>query len=292
MGCAIGKCCACLVFPAPEHSNPDIASDHEAFWAEQGSNTIWLTTKSGDECPALYIKGPSGAPRLTVLFSHGNAEDITLIYPRFEQLAAQHNVAFFLYEYSGYSLSTGGGPSESAFYDNIEAAFDHLTQTLSVPRDQVVLWGRSIGSGPTVHLAAKETGLAGMLIESGLASACRFQGSAGGCLSMLCCCGLFDFFDNQSKLKRVDCPTFLIHGTADKVVRVSNCRTNQSRLQQPYSPYYAEGAGHNDVDTIDRHEYDSQIKLFFSRMMDDSNKRQWGTVGQTDLAASMESRMA
>ena len=47
-------------------------------------------------------------------------------------------------------------------------------------------------------LAAKEPGLAGMLLESGLASACRSQGCVGSACSMLCCCGLFDFFNNQS----------------------------------------------------------------------------------------------
>ena len=87
-------------------------------------------------------------------------------------------------------------------------------------------------------LAAKEPGLAGMLLESGLASACRSQGCVGSACSMLCCCGLFDFFNNQSKLRDVDCKTFLIHGTSDSVVRVSNSRTNQTRLQHSYAPYY------------------------------------------------------
>jgi pimeloyl-ACP methyl ester carboxylesterase len=293
MGCTIGTLCKCLVFPAPSESNPDIAAEWEAFRQEHGDEVAWLTTKGGDEVPALYIRPPAGAPTLTVLYSHGNAEDITLIHPRLEALARQHNVAFFLYEYSGYSLATGGGPSESAFYQDIEAAFAHLTETLNVPRGQIVLWGRSIGSGPTVHLAAKEPGLAGMMLESGLASACRFQGCAGGVCSMLCCCGLFDFFNNQRKLRRVDCPTFIMHGKADVVVRPSNSALNHSRLQQPYDPYYQDGAGHNDLDTYDRDEYDRQVKLFFTRMRDESNKRQWGALGgSTDLAASMQARMA
>ena len=42
-----------------------------------------------------------------------------------------------------------------------------------------------------------------------------------------------------SELRDVDCKTFLIHGTSDSVVRVSNSRTNQTRLQHSYAPYYA-----------------------------------------------------
>jgi abhydrolase domain-containing protein 17 len=187
MGCTIGRLCRCLVFPAPRGSDPDVAAEWEQFRHDQAGNITWLTTKRGDELPALYIRPPAGAPTLTVLYSHGNAEDITMIYPRLETMAQKYNVAFFLYEYSGYSLATGGGPSESAFYQSIDAAFAHLTETLSVPRGQIVLWGRSIGSGPTVNLASKQSGLAGMLLESGLASGCRFQGCAGGVCSMLCC---------------------------------------------------------------------------------------------------------
>ena len=231
MGCVIGSLCRCLVFPAPSS-----AEDQEC-WAEfrqsQESNLVWLKTTKGEDHPALYIRPPGGTAPLTVLFSHGNAEDITLIYPKFELLAREYNVAFFLYEYSGYSLSSGGQASEKAFYRNIDAAFEHLTQVYKVPRGQIVLWGRSIGSGPTVHLASKQPGLAGMLIESGLASGCRFQGCCGGGCTRLFCCGLLDIFDNQAKLRRVDCPTMLIHGTADKVVKCSNSRINYTRLQHP-----------------------------------------------------------
>lgn len=294
MGCTIGRLCRCLVFPAPRGSDPDVAAEWEHFRQDHSGDILWITTERGDELPALYIRPPAGAPTLTCLYSHGNAEDITMIYPRIEAMAQKYNVAFFLYEYSGYSLATGSGPSESAFYQSIEAAFAHLTQALSVPRGQIVLWGRSIGSGPTVHLASKETGLAGMLLESGLASACRFQSTcAGGVCSMMWCCGLFDFFNNQRKLRRVDCPTFLMHGTADVVVKVGNSKLNHSKLQQPYRPYYQDGAGHNDLDRYDRDEYDRQVTQFFANMREESNKRQWDTLGgSTDLAASLQSRMA
>lgn len=298
MGCVVGRCCSCLIFPAPH------GAEDEAEWAEfresQGENLVWLTTTKGEEHPALYIRPPGGSAQLTVLFSHGNAEDITQMYPKFELLAREYNISFFLYEYSGYSLSSGGRASEKAFYRNIRAAFKHLTEVYNVPRAQIVLWGRSIGSGPTVHLASLEQGLAGMLLESGLASACRFQGCLGAACTRLFCCGLLDFFDNQSKLRKVDCPTMLIHGTADRVVHCSNSRHNHTQLQQPMPPYYVEGAGHNDVDTLNSSEYNRQMRKFFGKMSEESHKRMWGGGsgttstgdGATDLAASMAARRA
>jgi alpha-beta hydrolase superfamily lysophospholipase len=216
MGCVLGTLGRRCIFPAP--GGPGHAQDLEQFGIEQGSNLVWLATARGDECPALYIR-PSLPATLTVLVSHGNAEDLSQTWRKYEGLAAEHRVAFFLYEYSGYGLSRGGGPSEAAFYSNIEAAFQHLVHACKVPRAQIILWGRSIGSGPTVHLASREKGLGGMMLESGLASACRTQGWPGACCACLCCCGACDFFNNQSKLAKVDCATLLMHGTADKIVR-------------------------------------------------------------------------
>ncbi|OEH78703.1 hypothetical protein cyc_03069 [Cyclospora cayetanensis] len=67
------------------------------------SDLVTLTTKKGDTIHAFHIKGGGGT--LTLLYSHGNAEDITLSRGYFQQLAAFCAVDVFLYEY------VGSGPS-------------------------------------------------------------------------------------------------------------------------------------------------------------------------------------
>ena len=50
-------------------------------------------------------------------------------------------------------------------YEDINAAFRWLTEHEKgprIPREQVVLFGRSLGSGPTVDLASRTRGLAGL----------------------------------------------------------------------------------------------------------------------------------
>ena len=39
--------------------------------------------------------------------------------------------------------------------DDIEAAYDYITTVLCVPTDKIILHSRSMGSGPTCHLAEK-----------------------------------------------------------------------------------------------------------------------------------------
>ena len=48
-----------------------------------------------------------------------------------------------------------GPPSEEHCYSDIEAAYDYLRNVLRIPSRNIVLYGRSLGSGPSCHLAVK-----------------------------------------------------------------------------------------------------------------------------------------
>ena len=62
----------------------------------------------------------------------------------------------FAYDYVGYSTSQleGDAPSEQGCVRAITAAWAYLTQDLGVAPGDIVLYGRSIGSGPTCALAS------------------------------------------------------------------------------------------------------------------------------------------
>jgi pimeloyl-ACP methyl ester carboxylesterase len=134
--------------------------------------------------PAFFVRR-RGAKH-TILFSHGNAEDLGMMYKRMKDLALVLCVNVMAYDYTGYGLSCvdeedekewnelvevdksangkkGGKdinktlnvPSENMIYRNIEAAYVYLTQTRGIPPRNIILYGRSLGSGPSCYLAAK-----------------------------------------------------------------------------------------------------------------------------------------
>ena len=102
--------------------------------------------------PAFFIKRKGAS--LTVLFSHGNAEDLGMMYNRMRELARVLQVNVMAYDYTGYGHSTGT-PSEDMCYRNIEAAYGYLRDVRGILPSQIILYGRSLGSGPSCHLAAK-----------------------------------------------------------------------------------------------------------------------------------------
>lgn len=112
---------------------------------------VWLRTKSKTQIPAFYLDNQS---KITILFSHGNAEDLGMIYDWLVNLGSNLSVNVLAYDYEGYGKTTGF-PSERACYENIEAAYSYLVDRERVPPETIVLYGRSIGSGPSLYLAEK-----------------------------------------------------------------------------------------------------------------------------------------
>ena len=117
--------------------------------------------------------------------------------------------------------TTTGSPSERNCYDNIVTVYDYMTVDLGIPRESIVLYGRSLGSGPTCYLAerlAKEKqSIAGMILYAPFTSVFRVVFPHFFGMTML-----GDAFPNIDRMPNIACPVMVIHGGADHVVPCSH----------------------------------------------------------------------
>jgi pimeloyl-ACP methyl ester carboxylesterase len=150
--------------------------------------------------PAFFLRR-KGA-KATILFSHGNAEDLGMMYRRMKEMAMLLCANVLAYDYTGYGLSTPSNipPSEEMCYRNIEAAYNHLTKTMRIPPSEIILYGRSLGSGPSCYLAKKTAddgeSVAGLILHSPFLSIYR--------IVIDCRVNLVgDMFINRSKAKDI-----------------------------------------------------------------------------------------
>ena len=200
------------------------------------------TDGDSDRVPCVWVR--HARPRYHIVFSHGNATDVGANIKFVEDLARATECSVLAYEYPGYSVSTPAKhkPSERRCYRAARAALHFLTREQGVDPRLIVLFGRSLGTGPTVELAANNPGVAGTALLSPLASAVRTQANwAAGLLSGM------DIFKNIHKVGRIAHPVFIMHGTRDAVVPCSNGRALHARLQHPVDPWWCPGAGHNNI---------------------------------------------
>jgi pimeloyl-ACP methyl ester carboxylesterase len=200
--------------------------------------------------------GPAG--RLTLLWSHGNAMDCGEMYPLLASLARELDVHICAYDYSGYGASTGT-PSERTLYDDIEAVYDHLCSELD-PSTELVVYGQSVGSGPSCWLCARQPARA-LVLQSALTSGMRvIVPDWSHCLSPVRLFSCVDIFPNHKLLPQFEGPVLLIHGTRDEVVHVRNTallhRTCVGHGRTGVrAPHYVEGAGHDNVIEADMRGY-------------------------------------
>ncbi|MCP9926610.1 alpha/beta hydrolase [Cyanobium sp. CH-040] len=94
----------------------------------------------------LVAHRPHPGPRALIYFG-GNAEDVSLT--RAELAALLPDTALYLLHYRGYGGSEGR-PSETALRADARALYAHVAERHSA----ITLVGRSLGTGPAVHLAA------------------------------------------------------------------------------------------------------------------------------------------
>ena len=73
------------------------------------------------------------------------------------------------YDYSGYGCSSGT-PSVSNTIADINACYQFLLQAKGKRPEDIVVYGQSVGSGPSCDLAAQEKDLKGLVLHSPLMS--------------------------------------------------------------------------------------------------------------------------
>ncbi|XP_040997843.1 alpha/beta hydrolase domain-containing protein 17C-like [Juglans microcarpa x Juglans regia] len=213
-----------------------------------------LDSKSGNKIVAMFWRHPLA--RFTLLYSHGNAADLGQMHELFIELRAHLRVNVMSYDYSGYGASTGK-PSELNTYYDIEAVYNCLKREYGIKQEDLILYGQSVGSGPTLHLASRLRTLRGVVLHSAILSGIRV-------LYPVKMTFWFDIFKNIDKIRNVSCPVLVIHGTNDEIVDWSHGRRLWELSKEKYEPLWVKGGGHCNLETYP--EYIRHLRKFINAM--------------------------
>jgi len=218
---------------------------------EDGPEILKIETEDGAEISALYLLEPNS--EFTILYSHGNAEDVGDIR-EFLEMFRDNGFSVLAYDYRGYGTS-GGRASEKNAYEDIEAAYEYLVGELGSSPDQIIALGRSVGGAVAMHLACREK-LAGLILEGSFITAFRVITR----IPLV----PFDKFRNIDKIKKVQCPVLIIHGKDDRIVPFRHGVKLFKTANEPKLKFWVDGAGHNDLFWVAGTHYWDIIKEFTS----------------------------
>jgi abhydrolase domain-containing protein 17 len=188
---------------------------------------------------------PNRDARFTVIFSHGNAEDLGHVAPFLSELR-DRGFAVLGYDYRGYGTSSGGPPTARKASEDLATVYRYATRELQIAPRNIVLYGRSVGSGPATELAAREP-IGGLVLESAFVSTYRVMTRYPLLPG--------DRFPNLGNIRRVTAPVLVIHGEADEMIPFWHGKRLYAAAPGPKRHLWVEHGTHNDVTLVAGESY-------------------------------------
>ena len=215
---------------------------------------VWFTAEDGVKLHGWWVP-KEGAPVL--LWFHGNAGNISHRLENLKLLWELVGVQVFIFDYREYGLSAGRISREGTFKD-AAAAYRYLTEGRGVPGEEIILFGRSLGTALATDLAVKLP-CRSLILES------AFTNSAE--MAKLYAPFLFDWrpkvpYDNLGKIGYVKVPVLVIHGSQDEIIPVDMGRRVYEAAPEPKELYIIPGAHHNDTYLVGGTAYFERLRTF------------------------------
>lgn len=110
-----------------------------------------------------------------------------------------------------------GNTDGDSIKQTADFVYDFVTRSMRIPPQDIIIFGRSIGTGPATYLANRSD-CSALVLFSPYISIRGVAKEHVGCLS---CCAP-DIFQNIDAIRTIRRPIFIIHGEKDEVISVKN----------------------------------------------------------------------
>lgn len=184
-------------------------------------------------------------PKGVILYFHGNAGSLSS-WGRIGEMLADYNYDLLIWDYRGYGKSSGEVTEDNIFSDS-EFIYQELKKYYG--EDNIILYGRSIGTGPAAFLSSKFKPKA-VILETpffNLTELAKIH------LPMIPSFLLQFKFENFQHLKKYQGAVYIVHGTEDEIIPVEQSEKLSESLTTVKSFTRVPGGHHNDLESFKEH---------------------------------------
>ena len=201
-----------------------------------GAEQVEIAVGQGEKVTGWYQAPAPGKP--AILYFRGNSQSFSREHERYEAFVAA-GYGFLAFDYRGFPGSPGELTQAHVLEDSL-ATFDWLAQK-GAP---ILLWGRSLGSGPSTYVASQRDADA-LLLETPFKSAVSVAAERYPFLPV----GLVmaDQYPVEQWIKDVAEPVHVAHGTADTTIPFHHGEDVLALAPNPDGIFVVEGAGHDGL---------------------------------------------
>jgi hypothetical protein len=247
-----------MTFPAPtQYPNVTPADAGLAF------EDLHIPVTASEQIHAWWIPAIQPSDKVLLMF-HGNGYVL-------EQAAAPAGEVMFLHhlgpnlllvDYRGYGSSSPGTPNETRVYEDARAVLGCALNQRHLRIHNVILMGRSIGTGPATQLALEHPDVGGLILESPFTSVPEAAKAIWYLRAFPLAPFIHNRFDNLSKIGAVHVPVFITVGTEDTLTPPQMAGALFQQANQPKQLYLVPKADHNDIVTVGGEGLENQLSAF------------------------------
>lgn len=195
-----------LVFPGADESRGD--------WTHAGVPLRDVDFQSSDGTPLHgFIYAPTDS-RGSMLFIHGNAENVAMLVPEMKLIGDRCRMTIFFFDYRGFGKSHGA-PSEKTVLADTQSAIDWYCDDASIEPHDLYLFGRSLGGGMAVHAAAQNSPR-GLILDRTFSSTVDVAASRFWWWPVRMV--MRNRFPSHVRLPHYDGPILQMHGDVDEII--------------------------------------------------------------------------
>ena len=225
---------------------PDRLAKNEVFSFETPFEEHFLETAPGIQINYLHFK-PAGPSKGLVLFFHGNADNLNR-WGQYHTDFTERGYDLIMPDYRGYGKSDGN-VSEELTYQDMQVLHDHVIKALTP--EELILYGRSLGSGIASHLAMAVPAKM-LILETPFYS---IPSVFSDQLQLIWLPFNFNYhFPNYKHIPNVKYPVCIFHGTDDRVVPYRNAEKLKSILKKEDTFVTLENGTHHNLNTFDAYQ--------------------------------------
>eukprot|EP01066_Platyproteum_vivax_P010278 Platyproteum_vivax@DN4582_c0_g1_i1.p1 len=199
-----------LVFPAGPSSYDD-----------QLPNLYYISKGNRESIPVLMIPYCHGPSKIYIIYLHGNSCDVGQMRPELSAMSCALKAHVVSPEYPGYGVYEGL-PSAKGINETAQTTLNWIINEQNVDLRQIIILGRSIGSGPASELALYaqnqyKNSVGALVLHSPYKSISAVANDfAFGIGAMV----VPNFWDNEKILLQLsNTPMLIVHGRMDEVIR-------------------------------------------------------------------------
>ncbi|WP_413558167.1 alpha/beta hydrolase [Bdellovibrio sp. HCB209] len=248
----ISGCQSAFYYPSPiQFYSPDrIGLKYE---------DVKFKTSAGDEIHAWYFATPQKESKGTVLFFHGNAQNLTSHFMMFYWLPKE-GYNYMIFDYPGYGQSSGKPSPKSTLESGVAAA-----KWLRENKDTrpLIIYGQSLGgiiAMRTVKEIKDQQPIRNLIVDSSFSSYRKIgrrvlaRSWVTWILQPLTYVALSDSYSPEPLSDFSPIPMLFIHGTDDPVIPFASSEDMFAAAREPKQFWTVPGGHHGDLFEVNNRE--------------------------------------